>query len=106
MRNRFVLVGGIAAVLASTVLAAPPEPPAPGGPNPQEPRGPRQAPKFEDMDKNGDGYIDQQEAGERWKRLQRLDKDGDGKVSREEWDNRQPPRGPRPGGPGPAPSMA
>ena len=104
MRNRFVLVGGLAAVLASTVLAAPPEPPAPGGPNPQGPRGPRQAPKFEDMDKNGDGSIDQQEAGERWKRLQRLDKDGDGKVSREEWDNRQPPRGPRPGGPGPDPS--
>lgn len=49
--------------------------------------GPRRGPDgsfFRQMDKDGDGAISKEEAGERWERLGRLDKDGDGKVTMQE----------------------
>jgi Ca2+-binding EF-hand superfamily protein len=40
---------------------------------------------FKMTDKNGDGKITADEAGERWERLGKADKDADGSVSREEF---------------------
>lgn len=42
-------------------------------------------PMFEHADKNADGKITQDEAGERWERLGKADTDGDGAVSKEEF---------------------
>jgi Ca2+-binding EF-hand superfamily protein len=39
---------------------------------------------FQTADKNGDGKITEDEAGERWERMSKADKDGDGGVTREE----------------------
>ncbi len=39
---------------------------------------------FQTADKNGDGKITAEEAGERWERMSKADKNGDGGVTREE----------------------
>ena len=52
------------------------------------------APKFEDLDANGDGSISKDEMGKFIRpdtleqRFGRVDADGDGVISREEFDNR------------------
>ncbi|MEY3026774.1 MAG: EF-hand domain pair [Planctomycetota bacterium] len=80
---------------ASMAFAEPPTP-APGGPKPGGEG--RQRPKFEDLDKNKDGFITEDEVStEQWERLKRRDKDGDGKVSKDEFGQGGRPRGPRPG---------
>ena len=85
---------------SALALVAPPEPPAPGGGGGGG--GERKRPKFEDLDKNNDGYITEDEAPskEAWERLKKRDKDGDGKISKDEFGQGRP-GGPRPGGPGP-----
>lgn len=40
---------------------------------------------FQQMDKNGDGKLTQDESGDRWEKLKQIDKDADGAVSLEEW---------------------
>lgn len=83
---------------SALALVAPPEPPAPGGGGGD---GGRKRPKFEDLDKNNDGFITEDEVSkEQWERLKKRDKDGDGKVSKDEFGQGRP-SGPRPGGPGP-----
>jgi len=85
---------------ASLALIAPPEPPAPGGGGPGG--GERKRPKFEDLDKNKDGFITEDEVTkEQWERMKKRDKDGDGKVSKDEFGQGGRRGGPRPGGPGP-----
>jgi len=91
-----------ASALAATALAAaepPGNPPAPGGEG-------RQRPKFEDLDKNKDGAIteDEVEKGQ-WERLKKRDKDNDGKITKDEFGQGGGgrPRGPKPGE-GPKPS--
>ncbi|MEI6475978.1 MAG: EF-hand domain-containing protein, partial [Planctomycetota bacterium] len=96
----FIAPAFLALSLAGTVVAiAPPAdqaPPAkdpggqggPGGPG-QGPGGPggegRKRPDFKTLDKNGDGFITQDEVpADAWERMKKLDKNGDGKVSEEE----------------------
>jgi hypothetical protein len=70
----------------------------PGGPGGQG--GERRRPDFKTLDKNGDGFITQDEVpAEAWERLKNADKNGDGKISEEEMREARP-RGPRQGGPG------
>ncbi len=67
--------------------------------------GMRAAPKFEDLDADGDGSITKEEMGKFIRedmldqRFGRVDADGDGVISREEFDNR-----PQGGGMGGQPS--
>jgi len=84
---------------AALALSAPPtEPPAPGGDGPKPGGGERKRPKFEDLDKNNDGFITEDEVTkEQWERIKKRDKDNDGKVSKDEFG------APRPGGGGPRP---
>jgi hypothetical protein len=52
----------------------------PGGPGGQG--GERRRPNFKALDKNGDGFITQDEVpAEAWERLKNADKNGDGKIS-------------------------
>jgi hypothetical protein len=98
---------------AFAIIAPPTTPPAPGGPTPGVPGGGgpgggggRQRPKFEDLDKNNDGFITEDEVSkEMWERMKKRDADGDGKISKEEFGKGRPggpggPGGPGPGGPG------
>ena len=93
---------------AFAIIAPPTTPPAPGGPTPGVPGGGggRQRPKFEDLDKNNDGFITEDEVSkEIWERMKKRDADGDGKISKEEFGKGRPggpggPGGPGPGGPG------
>jgi len=90
---------------ATLAFSAPPtNPPAPGGDGPKPGGGGgRQRPKFEDLDKNNDGFITEDEVTkEQWDRIKKRDKDNDGKVSKDEFGAPRPGGGgPRPGGPGP-----
>ena len=82
---------------ATLAFSAPPtNPPAPGGDGPKPGGGGgRQRPKFEDLDKNNDGFITEDEVTkEQWDRIKKRDKDNDGKVSKDEFG------APRPGGGG------
>jgi len=93
---------------AALALSAPPtEPPAPGGDGPKPGGGSgRQRPKFEDLDKNKDGFITEDEVTkEQWERLKKRDKDNDGKITKDEFGQGGGgrPRGPKPGE-GPKPS--
>ena len=102
-RNIFVVPSMLALAItgASLALIAPPEPPAPGGGGPAG--GERKRPNFEDLDKNKDGFITEDEVTkEQWERMKKRDKDGDGKVSKDEFgQGGGRPRGP--GGPGGGP---
>ena len=92
----------LALSLAATAVAieppagGPPVPPAngpggqggPGGPG-QGPGGEggegRKRPDFKTLDKNGDGFITEDEVpAKAWERMKGADKNGDGKVSEEE----------------------
>jgi hypothetical protein len=87
----------LALALSSTALAFA-EPPTPGGDSPKPGGGEgRQRPKFEDLDKNKDGFITEDEVSkEQWERMKKRDKDGDGKLSKDEFGQGGRPRGPRP----------
>ena len=95
-------LAALAFTSATLALSAPPtNPPAPGGDGPKPGAGERKRPKFEDLDKNGDGFITEDEVSkEQWDRIKKRDKDGDGKVSKDEFGAPRP-GGPRPGGDGP-----
>ncbi len=88
----------LALALSGTALAFA-EPPTPGGDGPKPGGGEgRQRPKFEDLDKNKDGFITEDEVSkEQWERMKKRDKDGDGKLSKDEFGQGGRPRGPRPG---------
>lgn len=106
LRGFAVLTGIVTTLaLASSTLAEPPAPGGGGGGGPGQ-GGPGRGgrPEFKDVDKNGDGFITEDEVpAERWERLKKADTDGDGKISEEEYKKARPGggRGPRqPGGGG------
>ncbi len=106
--SSFSALFALAFTSAALALSAPPtEPPAPGGDGPKPGGGGgRNRPKFEDLDKNGDGCITEDEVTkEQWERLKKRDKNNDGKVGKDEFGVPRPGGGggPRPGS-GPKPS--
>lgn len=98
----------LALAVTGSALAFVAPPPEPGGDGPKPGGGERKRPKFEDIDKNGDGFITEDEVTkEQWDRIKKRDKNGDGKVSKDEFGQGRPggpgPGGPAPGGPGTPP---
>ena len=92
----------LASAFAATTLAVaepPSNPPAPGG-GPKPGGEGRQRPKFEDLDKNKDGAITEDEVEkDQWERLKKRDKNNDGKITKDEFGQGGGgrPRGPKPG---------
>jgi len=76
LTSALLTAGGLIAVHAADEKPAPPKGPG-GGPA-------GQGQFFQNMDKDGNGKVTQEEAGDRWTNLSKLDKDGDGGVTREE----------------------
>ena len=118
----FIAPAFLACTFASAALAI--EPPANGGQDPAQgpgqgpggkeggkeggkqggKGGERKRPDFKTLDKNGDGFITEDEApAQGWERMKKFDTDGDGKISADEMTKgmaEQRGRGKGPGGPG------
>lgn len=91
----FIAPAFLACTFASAALAI--EPPANGGQDPAQGAGgkdggkdggkggERKRPDFKTLDKNGDGFITEDEVpAQAWERMKKFDANGDGKISADE----------------------